>query len=166
MNKVRFYRANYNARKCLLNWGGSDNKNQKGDLCLHLRYQKQHKNVMESIHAKERVSIHQRPSIVDERSRIADWEADTVIGQQGGEVLVTLVERKTLYVTPVHPGIASSGHLTVWNHCSRRGSNFFSSIFIFKKPSIVINAGLRASRSKAFLFTGYTLLSFKNAPFI
>jgi len=37
------------------------------------------------------VSIDQRPSVVDERSRIGDWEADIVIGRQGGEVLVTLI---------------------------------------------------------------------------
>jgi transposase, IS30 family len=41
--------------------------------------------------------IDQRPKVVDKRSRIADWEGDTVIGcgHQGG--LVTLVERKSRY---------------------------------------------------------------------
>ena len=29
------------------------------------------------------------------RSRIGDWEADTVIGKLGGAVLVTLVERRS-----------------------------------------------------------------------
>ena len=42
-----------------------------------------------------RVSIDERPEIVNQRSRIGDWEADTVIGKRGGHVLVTLVERKT-----------------------------------------------------------------------
>ncbi len=36
-----------------------------------------------------------RPEIVDERSRIGDWEVDTVIGKPGGSVLVTLAERIT-----------------------------------------------------------------------
>ena len=31
----------------------------------------------------------------EERSRIGDWEVDTVIGKPGGAVLVTLAERKT-----------------------------------------------------------------------
>ena len=43
----------------------------------------------------DRVSIHERPSIVDARSRIGDWEADTVIGQHHKQAIVTLVERKT-----------------------------------------------------------------------
>lgn len=43
----------------------------------------------------DRVSIHERPSIAQERSRIGDWEADTVIGQHHKQAIVTLVERKT-----------------------------------------------------------------------
>jgi len=78
-----------------------DDKNQKGDLHLHLRCQKQRKKRYGTYsrrgQIKDRVSIELRPSIVDERSRIGDWEADTVIGRQGGEVLVTLVERKTRF---------------------------------------------------------------------
>jgi len=33
--------------------------------------------------------------VVERRSRIGDWEPDTVIGKPGGAVLVTLAERKT-----------------------------------------------------------------------
>jgi len=40
-----------------------------------------------------RVSIDQRPSIVDEKVRLGDWEADTVIGKGHQGVLVTLAER-------------------------------------------------------------------------
>ncbi|WP_296242375.1 MULTISPECIES: IS30 family transposase [unclassified Psychrobacter] len=43
----------------------------------------------------DRVSIHERPSIVDARTRIGDWEADTIIGQHHKQAIVTLVERKT-----------------------------------------------------------------------
>ncbi len=43
----------------------------------------------------DRVSIRERPCIVEERSRIGDWEADTVIGQHHKQAIVTLVERKT-----------------------------------------------------------------------
>ena len=43
----------------------------------------------------DRVSIHERPCIVEERSHIGDWEADTVIGQHHKQAIVTLVERKT-----------------------------------------------------------------------
>ena len=43
----------------------------------------------------DRVSIHERPSIVDARTRIGDWEADTIIGQHHKQAIVTIVERRT-----------------------------------------------------------------------
>ena len=39
--------------------------------------------------------IDQRPKVVDKRSRIADWEGDTVIGADKHHCVLTLVERKT-----------------------------------------------------------------------
>ena len=44
-----------------------------------------------------RQSIEQRPAIVEERSRIGDWEADTVIGMNHKQAIVSLVERKSGY---------------------------------------------------------------------
>ena len=74
-------------------------KRAGGDLYTHLRCQKQRKKRYGAPERrgqlKGRVSIDERPDVVNERSRIGDWEADTVIGKQGGAVLVTLVERKT-----------------------------------------------------------------------
>jgi IS30 family transposase len=46
---------------------------------------------------KDRVSIELRPAIVDERSRIGDWEGDTIVGKGHQGVLLTLVERKSRY---------------------------------------------------------------------
>ena len=40
-----------------------------------------------------RVDIAERPPVVDEKSRLGDWEADTVIGKGHKGVLVTLTER-------------------------------------------------------------------------
>lgn len=40
-----------------------------------------------------RVDISQRPTMVEQRSRLGDWEGDTVYGQEAS--LVTLVERKS-----------------------------------------------------------------------
>ncbi|MEG6501719.1 MULTISPECIES: hypothetical protein [unclassified Desulfovibrio] len=37
---------------------------------------------------KDRVSIDLRPKVVDERSRLGDWEADYVEGSKGGSLLV------------------------------------------------------------------------------
>ena len=38
---------------------------------------------------------------MDKRTRVGDWEADTVIGKQGHSVLVTLVERKTRFTVAI-----------------------------------------------------------------
>lgn len=46
----------------------------------------------------DRVGIENRPAIVDQRIRIGDWEADTIVGKDQKSALLTLVERKTRYV--------------------------------------------------------------------
>ncbi len=43
------------------------------------------------------VCIEQRPVVVDRKTRLGDWEGDTVIGLGHQGVLVTLVERKSRY---------------------------------------------------------------------
>ena len=79
-----------------------DDKEQGGDLHRHLR--KGHKPYKKRTGSKEkrgqirhRKSIEKRPEIVDQKTRIGDWEADTVIGRIGGCVLVTLVDRMSRY---------------------------------------------------------------------
>ena len=44
-----------------------------------------------------RISISERPGIVDNKQRLGDWECDTVIGKDRKSVLVTLVDRASLY---------------------------------------------------------------------
>ncbi len=46
---------------------------------------------------KDRISIEERPEIVDQKSRIGDWEIDTVIGKNHRGALITLVERFSRY---------------------------------------------------------------------
>lgn len=41
--------------------------------------------------------ITDRPAIVEQKTRIGDWEADTVIGKDRKSVLVTVVDRATLF---------------------------------------------------------------------
>lgn len=43
--------------------------------------------------------LSERPKEANERSRIGDWEEDTVIGKAGGPCLVTSVDRKSRYLT-------------------------------------------------------------------
>lgn len=73
-------------------------KKNGGDLYEHLRSQKKRRKRYGSNdrrgQLKNRVSIDERPSIVDLKTRVGDWEADTVAGRQTGPRLVTLVERK------------------------------------------------------------------------
>lgn len=40
-------------------------------------------------------TIYERPVEADKRLRIGDWELDTIVGKTGGQVLVTLTDRKT-----------------------------------------------------------------------
>jgi IS30 family transposase len=47
---------------------------------------------------KDRVGIEHRPAVVSQRSRLGDWESDTVEGQGKRGYLVTHVERKSRYV--------------------------------------------------------------------
>lgn len=72
-----------------------------GSLHLHLRCRKKRRKRYGGTdrrgQIKNRVPIDKRPPVVDERSRIGDREADTVIGRRGGAVLVTLVERKSRF---------------------------------------------------------------------
>ena len=45
-----------------------------------------------------RIGIECRPAVVDTRSRIGDWEADTVFGRQSQAPLLTLVDRRSRYL--------------------------------------------------------------------
>jgi IS30 family transposase len=51
---------------------------------------------------KNRVSIDERPGIVDQKTRMGDWEGDTVIGKKHKGGTVTLAERKSRYVLAGH----------------------------------------------------------------
>lgn len=44
-----------------------------------------------------RVSITERPPVVEKKERLGDWECDTVIGKDRRSVLVTVVDRASLY---------------------------------------------------------------------
>ena len=76
-------------------------KRQGGDLYKHLRCQKKRRKRYGSYDRRgriaNRVSIDERPGVVNERGRVGDWEGDTVIGKKHKGALVTLVERKSLY---------------------------------------------------------------------
>jgi len=81
-------------------------KRNGGTLYKHLRHlHKSHRKRYGSYERRGRiknaVSIEQRPAIVDSRSRIGDWEGDTVIGKNHKSAIYTLVDRKSLYTVIV-----------------------------------------------------------------
>lgn len=78
------------------------NKHEGGELYLHLRHKV--KGYRRRAHAtdsrgkiRNRVSIHDRPEIVETRERAGDWEIDLMIGKGHSGALLTIVERKHRY---------------------------------------------------------------------
>ena len=81
-------------------------KAQGGELYKHLRiaskpYRKRYGHYDRRGKIKNRVDIDERPTVVDQRTRIGDWEGDTVMGKGRKSALLTMVERKTLYTVMV-----------------------------------------------------------------
>lgn len=74
----------------------------KGQLYKNLRCQKKRRKRYGKGHQRRgqivgRRSIEQRPAHIESRSQIGHWEADTVIGVNHKQAIVTLVERKSGY---------------------------------------------------------------------
>ncbi len=73
-----------------------------GNLHTHLRfYGKKRRAKYGSKHKgriKERVSISQRPEIIDEKTRIGDFEIDTIIGKGKQGAITTIVDRASAFV--------------------------------------------------------------------
>lgn len=78
-------------------------KQQGGDLYTHLRfYHTGHRRAKYGSKHKsrinDRISISQREQIVDEKTRVGDWEMDTIIGLGKKGAITTIVERVTSLV--------------------------------------------------------------------
>ena len=77
-------------------------KRSGGDLYTYLRrkgkkYDKRRNGKSSRGQIKNRISIDDRPKVVDQKERIGDWEIDTVIGKGHSGALVTIVERVTKF---------------------------------------------------------------------
>lgn len=74
-----------------------------GKLHKHLRtggktYRKKYGKPETKGQFKNRKSIDERPEIVDEKSRIGDWEIDLIVGKNGKGGILTMVERATSFL--------------------------------------------------------------------
>ena len=74
-------------------------KREGGNLWKHLRCQKKRRKRYGSYERRgqipRRVWIDERPEVVEQRVRVGDWEADTIISQGRQTAIVTLTERKS-----------------------------------------------------------------------
>ena len=72
-------------------------KERGGNLYTYLPHHLKRRRRPVSSHTpiKDRLSIDERPAMVDARSRFGDWEMDTIVGKEGKGTIVTLVERTT-----------------------------------------------------------------------
>ena len=73
-------------------------KRRGGTLYKHLRQshkkrKKQYGSKDKRGQIRNRISIDERPEIVEQKSRLGDWEIDTVIGKNHQGALVTIVDR-------------------------------------------------------------------------
>lgn len=70
-----------------------------GKLYHHLRCQRQRRKRYGTYNRRgqlvNRISIDERPAIVETRHRIGDWELDTIIGKGHKQAIVSLTERKS-----------------------------------------------------------------------
>lgn len=78
-------------------------KKAGGKLYTHLRhsgkkYKKRYGSKDRRGQIKNRVSIDERPLIVEKKQRLGDWEGDTIIGKQQQKAIVTLVDRASKIV--------------------------------------------------------------------
>jgi IS30 family transposase len=90
------------SHQTIYNWIADDKQNG-GDFhqCLRQARKKRRKRYGSKSQVgqiKDRVSIEERPPIVEKRRRYGDWESDTVEGKGKSGYLVTHVERKSRYL--------------------------------------------------------------------
>jgi transposase, IS30 family len=74
-----------------------DDKKQGGSLYLHLRhqnkkYRKRYGSPKRQGPIKDRVSIDDRPDVVDQKERIGDWEINCIIGKNHQHTVVSIVD--------------------------------------------------------------------------
>lgn len=77
-------------------------KKRGGDLYRHLRCQKKRRKRYGSCNRRGVIAgrrcITERPGVVEKRTRIGDWELDTIVSGYRDQGLVTIVDRRSRYL--------------------------------------------------------------------
>ena len=73
-------------------------KQKGGSLYKHTRHRLKHRKRPvggKKIVIPDKVSINQRPDIINNKERFGDWEIDTIVGAENKGAILTAVERKS-----------------------------------------------------------------------
>lgn len=77
-------------------WSNSDIQEDLSDCLRHGRYRARRSGRQAPI--RNRIGIRQRPDVVDRRSRVGDWEGDTIVGKGHRGYVATFVDRRSGYL--------------------------------------------------------------------
>ena len=75
-----------------------EDKSNGGSLWKHCRHRLKHRKRPvggKKVIIPDKVSIDERPAIINEKQRFGDWEIDTIVGQQNKGAILTVTERLT-----------------------------------------------------------------------
>lgn len=78
-----------------------NDKLNEGDLYKHLRHKLKHRKRHVSGKyevIKNKVSIEDRPDVINNKERFGDWEIDLIVGKNNKGAMVTIAERKTAMI--------------------------------------------------------------------
>ena len=73
-------------------------KRDGGSLWKHCRHQLKHRKRPiggKKVIIPDKVSIDERPAVINERKRFGDWEIDTIVGPENNGAIITATERLT-----------------------------------------------------------------------
>ena len=78
-----------------------DDKRAGGSLWKHSRHRLKHRKRPvggKKVIIPDKVSIDQRPEVVNEKKRFGDWEIDTIVGPENNGAILTVTERLTSFL--------------------------------------------------------------------
>lgn len=89
-------------------------KQDGGYLYKHTRHKLKHRKRPvggKKTVIKDKVSIDERPAIINDKARFGDWEIDTIVGEENKGAIVTIVERQTgfLFMKKLPEGKVAKG---------------------------------------------------------